>query len=69
MIAHKDVHLLSIRSKVQRIAGFFQITQSSVSKLSPINLLEGFGVSTGFFPQLLMMLIIDFNEIYSAWLP
>ena len=33
------------------------------SKASPANLLEGFGVSTVFVPQLSIMHIVDFNEI------
>ena len=33
------------------------------SKVSPANLLEGFGVSTVFVPQLSIMHIVDFNEI------
>ena len=32
-------------------------------KVSPANLLEGFGVSTVFVPQLSIMHIVDFNEI------
>ena len=34
-----------------------------VIKVSPVNLLEGFGVSTVFVPQLSIMNIVDFNEI------
>ena len=33
------------------------------SKVSPANLLEGFGVSTVFVAQLSVMHIVDFNEI------
>ena len=32
------------------------------------NLLEGFDVPMVFVPQLLIMLIVDFSEILSAWL-
>ena len=39
------------------------------SKLSPANLLELFSVSVVFVPQLSIMYIVDFNKIYSAWLP
>ena len=34
-----------------------------VSNLSPANLLEGFGVSVVFVPQLSITHIVDFNEI------
>ena len=32
-------------------------------KVSPANLLEGFGVYTVFVPQLSIMHIVDFNDI------
>ena len=36
---------------------------SASCKVSPANLLEGFGVPTVFVPQLSIMHIVDFNEI------
>ena len=39
------------------------LRSTSNSKVSPANLLEGFGVSTVFVPQLSLMHIVDFNEI------
>ena len=36
--------------------------------LSPANLLEGFGVSADFVSQLLIILVVYFNEVQSAWL-
>ena len=38
-----------------------------LNKLSQANLLEWFDASVVFVPQLLKNLIVDFNEIKSAW--
>ena len=42
---------------------YFSICISSDCKLNPANLLQGFGVSAVFVPQLLIMHIVYFNEI------
>ena len=46
---------------------FYRMVSSAqvleLCKLRPANLLEGFGVSAVFVPQLQIMLIVDFNEI------
>ena len=49
---------------MKQYSAFVSIYPSThVIKLSPDNLLEGFGVYSVFVPQLLIMLIDDFNEI------
>ena len=48
----------SILTRVQFLEG-----QNQVRTTSPANLLDGFGVSAFFLPQLLIMLTVDFNEI------